>query len=273
MESLTEALLEGAPGEHPRTLDLPGDYLAARLGAEEVGMFGGAEDKDVRKPLHVGAVPMPELAPDEVVFVMASSVDHNTVWSATFEPVPTFAFLERFGRTDGFAARHDLPYHVVGSDASGVVVRAGAGVRRWRPGDRVVVSCVQIDGQEPATHDDAMLGAGQRIRDAGGIPVGVVGSEPMDELLRGLGCDVVINRDEIGLGDDRVGTPEQTVKSGKRLGRAIRARVGRTRTSCSTSSAGRPAASRCSWSARAASWSPAAPARDTSTNSATVVCG
>ena len=42
---------------------------------------------------------MPELAPDEVlVAVMASSINYNTVWSAMFEPVPTFAFLKRCAR-------------------------------------------------------------------------------------------------------------------------------------------------------------------------------
>ena len=73
---------------------------------------------------------MPELAPDEVlVAVMASGINYNTVWSAMFEPVPTFAFLRRYGRQGGYAARHDLDYQVVGSDASGVVVRVGVAVR------------------------------------------------------------------------------------------------------------------------------------------------
>lgn len=48
---------------------------------------------DVRRSLHVGSVPMPELVPDEaLVAVMTSSINYNTVWSATFEPVPTFRF-------------------------------------------------------------------------------------------------------------------------------------------------------------------------------------
>ncbi|WP_416976029.1 alcohol dehydrogenase catalytic domain-containing protein, partial [Streptomyces sp. 4F14] len=98
-----------------------------------------------------------------LVAVMAGAINNNKVWSDTFEPVPTFRFLERFGRQGGYAARHDLPYQVIGSDASGVVVRAGAAVRRWRPGAHVVVSCVQVDDHEPATHADAMLGDEQRI--------------------------------------------------------------------------------------------------------------
>ncbi|MDH6134264.1 crotonyl-CoA reductase [Kitasatospora sp. MAA4] len=305
MDLLAEAVLAGAAPDHLETLDLPREYLAAHIRAQDVGMFDGVADKDVRKSLRVGHVPMPEPAPDEVVVaVMASSINYNTVWSATFEPVPTFNFLERYGRQDGFAARHDLPHQVLGSDAAGVVVRVGAGVRRWRAGDHVVVSCVQVDDQEPATHNDAMLGAEQRIwgyetnfgglahytlvrasqllpkpahltweeaacvlltaatsyrmlvgehgarikqgdvvliwgatgglgayavqlvKNAGGIPVGVVSSERKAELLRRLGCDVVIDRNAIGLGGDAPLTPERTVELGKRLGRAIRAEVG-----------------------------------------------
>ncbi len=142
---------------------VPEEYLAAHLRAEDVDMFSGVADKDVRKSLRVGYVPMPELAPDEVLIaVMASSVNYNTVWSAMFEPIPTFRFLKQFARLGGWAARHDLPHHVVGSDGAGVVVRVGSGVRRWRIGDHVVVSPAYVDDQEPGTHADGMLGAEQR---------------------------------------------------------------------------------------------------------------
>ncbi|MEU0602269.1 crotonyl-CoA carboxylase/reductase [Streptomyces sp. NPDC006393] len=305
MDSLTEALLSGAGPDEIGRHALPPEYEAAHLLASDLGMFEGVEDKDVRKSLHVGRVPMPDIAPDEVVVaVMASSINYNTVWSATFEPVPTFAFLKRNARQGGYAARHDLPHHVVGSDAAGIVVRVGPGVRRWKAGDHVVVSCVQVDDQEPATHADAMLGAGQRIwgyetnfgglahysvvrasqllpkpahltweesagvlltaatsyrmlvgdngarikqgdivlvwgatgglgafavqmvKNAGGIAVGVVGSERKAAALRRLGCDVVIDRSEIGLGGDAAPGPERTIELGKRLGREIRRQVG-----------------------------------------------
>ena len=305
MDSLTDALLNGADAETLEREPLPEDYLAVHTRAEDVDMFRGEADKDVRRSLHVGRVPMPELAPDEVlVAVMASSINYNTVWSATFEPVPTFRFLNKLGAQGGWAQRHDQPYHVLGSDAAGVVVRVGAGVRRWRAGDHVTVSCVQVDDQEPATHADGMLGAEQRIwgyetnfgglahytvvrasqllrkpthltweeaagtmltaatayrmlisdrgarikqgdivliwgatgglggfavqlvKNAGGIPVGVVSSEAKAALLRKLGCDVVINREEIGLGGEEPLTLEQTTELGKRLGRVIRRETG-----------------------------------------------
>ncbi|WP_217561938.1 crotonyl-CoA carboxylase/reductase [Streptomyces sp. GbtcB6] len=305
MSSLVEALLDGAdPGELERH-ELPAEYLAAHLRASDVEKFGDVAEKDVRDTLHVGRVPMPEIAPDEVVVaVRASSINYNTVWSATFEPVPTFEFLKRYGRQGGYAARHDLPHHVVGSDAAGIVVRVGAGVRRWRVGDHVVVSCVQVDEQEPASHADAMLGTEQRIwgyetnfgglahfavvragqllpkpahltweeaagvlltaatsyrmlvsdkgarikqgdivliwgatgglgayavqmvKNAGGIAVGVVSSERKAEVLRRLGCDVIINRNDIGMGQDAAPTPERTIELGKRLGREIRRQLG-----------------------------------------------
>ena len=35
---------------------------------------------------------------EALVAVMASAINYNTVWSSIFEPVSTFAFLERYGR-------------------------------------------------------------------------------------------------------------------------------------------------------------------------------
>ena len=73
-------------------------------------------------------MPTPELGPGEaLVAVMASAINYNTVWTSIFEPVSTFGFLERYGRSSPLAKRHDLPYHVVGSDLAGVVLRTGAG--------------------------------------------------------------------------------------------------------------------------------------------------
>ncbi|MBT2235002.1 crotonyl-CoA carboxylase/reductase [Nonomuraea sp. NEAU-A123] len=158
--TLAEAVVAGAGPAELASLEVPTRYRAVHLRKDEVGMFGDMSDKDVRKSLHVGEVPMPELAPDEVlVAVMASAINFNTIWSAMFEPIPTFAFLERFGRTD---PRHDLPTHVLGSDAAGVVVRTGQAVRHWRAGDRVVTSPAYLDSQDPIVQHDGMLAADLR---------------------------------------------------------------------------------------------------------------
>jgi len=305
MDPLSDALINGASPEELERQALPEQYTAAYVRREDTDMFRGVEDKDVRKSLRVGEVPVPELAPDEVlVAVMASSVNYNTVWSGTFEPVPTFAFLKQYGKLGRWEQRHDQSYHVLGSDAAGVIVRAGLGVRRWRIGDHVLVSPVQVDDQEAATHADGMLGEGQRawgyetnfgglahyavvrasqlipkpphlsweeaastpacagtayrmlvsdrgarmkqgdvvliwgaagglggyaiqlVRNGGGVSVGVVGSERKADAARRLGCDVVVNREDIGIGDDTGDDPAQVIELGKRLGRVIRKEVG-----------------------------------------------
>ncbi len=166
MEAFRDAILAGAPGEELARIPLPESYRAAFVRKDEAGMFSGlaSREKDPRASLHVDHVAVPDLAPDECyVAVMASSINFNTVWSAIFEPLPTFGFLERLGRESTWGRRHDLPYHVIGSDACGVVIRAGSAVRDWKPGDRVVVHCNYVDGQDPRSHDDAMMGANQRI--------------------------------------------------------------------------------------------------------------
>lgn len=302
MDLLSKAVLNGAPPEELERIPLPEEFLAGHLRADDAAVMAGESDKDVRRTLHVGHVAMPEPAPDEVVVaVMASSINFNTVWSAMFEPISTFTALRRFARQGGWTTRHDLPHQVVGSDAAGVVVRVGTGVRHWRTGDHVVVSPAYVDDQDPGSHDDGMMGrhvrawgyetnfgglahytvvratqlvakpphltweeaasvtlcagtayrmlvgehgarmkqgdvvlvwgatgglgayAVQMVRNGGGIAVGVVGSRDKADFLRRQGCDVVIDRREIGLDTDGDTDPAEL---GRRLGRAIRAEVG-----------------------------------------------
>ncbi len=147
-------------------LPLPDSYRAVTVHKDETDMFAGLEsrDKDPRKSLHVEDVPLPELGPGEAyVAVMASAINYNTVWTSIFEPVSTFGFLERYGRVSPLGARHDLPYHVVGSDLAGVVLKTGAGVHAWRPGDEVVAHCLSVELESPDGHNDTMLDPEQRI--------------------------------------------------------------------------------------------------------------
>src|SRR6202165_666161 len=166
MQHILEAILAGASGADLAALPIPDHYRAVYVSRDETSMWDGvaSKDKDPRKSLHVGEVATPDLAPDEAyVAVMASSINFNTVWTSIFEPLSTFGFLDRLGRESVWGARHALDYHVVGSDASGVVLRVGSAVRNWRPGDKVVVHCNYVDDQDPSAHDDSILAANQRI--------------------------------------------------------------------------------------------------------------
>ena len=147
-------------------LPLPESYRAVTVHADEEHMFEGLDprEKDPRKSLHLDEVPLPELGPGEaLVAVMASAINYNTVWTSIFEPVSTFAFLRRYGRLSPLAKRHDLPYHVVGSDLAGVVLRTGPGVNKWKPGDEVVAHCLSVELENADGHDDTMLDPEQRI--------------------------------------------------------------------------------------------------------------
>src|SRR6187401_3096132 len=166
MQEILDAITSGADGDAIASLTIPESYRGAFVTRDEQDMFEGLEsaDKDPRKSLHVDDVATPELAPDEAyVAVMASAINFNTVWTSIFEPLPTFMFLDRLGKESRWGARHNLPYHVVGSDASGVVLRVGDAVRNWKPGDRVTVHCNYVDDQDPSAHNDSMLAANQRI--------------------------------------------------------------------------------------------------------------
>ena len=167
MQKILDAILSGdaASGDFA-TLEIPDHYTAVTLHKDEQTMFEGipSKEKDPRKSLHIEPVPVPELGPGEaLVAVMASSINYNTVWSAIFEPVSTFGYLERYGRLNDLAKRHDLPYHVLGSDLAGVVLRTGPGVSKWKPGTEVVAHCLSVELESPDGHDDTMMDPEQRI--------------------------------------------------------------------------------------------------------------
>ena len=167
MQDILEAILsgDGTPADWA-ALEVPEHYRGVTVHQDEVTMFEdrASRDKDPRESLHLDDVPTPELGPGEaLVAVMASAINYNTVWSAIFEPVPTFSFLARYGRLSPLSKRHDLPYHVLGSDLSGVVLRTGPGVHAWQPGDEVVAHCLSVELESPDGHNDTMLDPEQRI--------------------------------------------------------------------------------------------------------------
>lgn len=302
--TLTEVVRAGGDAGAILDCPLPQTYRAAFIRRQDEGIFADDDpDRDVRASLHVGDVPLPPIAPDEVLIaVMASAINYNTVWSAMFRPISTFRFLDQFARQGSWAGRHRQDFHVLGSDAAGVVVRVGDAVRHWSVGDHVVVAPPYIDEQDPIAQSDGMLAGDMRawgfetnfgafghfaiaratqlvakprhlsweeaacntlclgtayrmlisphgariklgdivliwgaagglggyavqlVRQAGGIAVGVVGSADKADLVERLGCQVVLDRRDIGLGDGNGDGADPEVW--RRLGSAIRKQVG-----------------------------------------------
>src|SRR4051794_38439512 len=173
MQDILDVIMraEGAadPGAVLRELadvEIPAIYRGVVVRAEDEQMFDGLDsrDKDPRKSLRIQDVDTPELGPGEaLIAVMASAVNYNTVWTSIFEPVSTFKFLKKYARSSDLARKHDRPYHVVGSDAAGVVLRTGPGVTKWHAGDQVVAHCLSVELEDAAGHDDTMLDPQQRI--------------------------------------------------------------------------------------------------------------
>src|SRR5215475_12368367 len=97
-------------------------------------------------------VPTPEVGEDEaLVLVMAAGVNYNGVWAALGEPMSVLDV-------------HKGAYHVSGSDASGIVWAVGSKVKRWKPGDEVVIHCNQDDGDdEECNGGDPMFSPSQKI--------------------------------------------------------------------------------------------------------------
>jgi len=97
-------------------------------------------------------VDVPQLDSNDVlVLVMAAGVNYNGVWAALGQPISPF---------DG----HGQPYHIAGSDASGIVWAVGDRVKRWKVGDEVVVHCNQDDGDdEHCNGGDPMYSPTQRM--------------------------------------------------------------------------------------------------------------
>ena len=88
---------------------------------------------------------------DVLVLVMAAGVNYNGIWAALGEPISVLEV-------------HKQPYHIAGSDASGIVWAVGEKVNRWKVGDEVVIHCNQDDGDdEECNGGDPMFSPSQRI--------------------------------------------------------------------------------------------------------------
>ena len=88
-------------------------------------------------------IEVPDVGPGEaLVMVMAAGVNFNNVWAARGVPIDVTKTQARWGEPTDF--------HIVGSDAAGIVFAVGPAVTNVKVGDRVVVHAGQWDPQDPA---------------------------------------------------------------------------------------------------------------------------
>ena len=100
--------------------------------------------------LEVVDTPKPD-SHEVLVLVMAAGVNYNGIWAGLGVPISMFDV-------------HKQPYHIAGSDASGIVWAVGDKVKRWKVGDEVVIHCNQDDGDdEHCNGGDPMYSPSQRI--------------------------------------------------------------------------------------------------------------
>src|SRR3972149_1227986 len=89
---------------------------------------------DPIKAFRVEQVEVPSIKPDEaLVYVMAAGINYNNVWAALGSPVDVIKSRQKDPDT--------VPFHIGGSDASGIVYAVGAEVKGLRVGDQVVIHC------------------------------------------------------------------------------------------------------------------------------------
>jgi crotonyl-CoA carboxylase/reductase len=126
------------------------------LGHVPEKMYAWAIRKERHGPpetsMQIEVLPTWPIADDEVlVLVMAAGVNYNGVWAGLGTPVSPID-------------SHKNPYHIAGSDASGLVWKVGDKVKRWKVGDEVIVHCNQDDGDdEDCNGGDPLLSPSQRI--------------------------------------------------------------------------------------------------------------
>ncbi|HEY8211487.1 MAG TPA: crotonyl-CoA carboxylase/reductase [Myxococcaceae bacterium] len=131
-------------GQVPSLGELPDRMKAVVIRPEREG--------EPETAMRLEEVPLPPCGPNDVlVLVMAAGVNFNGVWAARGKPVSVFKM-------------HQDPFHVAGSDASGIVWKVGSSVRRWKVGDEVVVHCNQSCGECPECNGlDPMACSEQKI--------------------------------------------------------------------------------------------------------------
>ena len=121
-------------GEMPALGDVPERMRAQLIRPERYGEPQAAFAEEL--------VPTPRPRAGEVlVYVMAAGINYNNVWAALGKPVDVVAARQKTGESE--------PFHIGGSDASGIVWEVGEGVDSLKVGDEVVVHCGVWDSADP----------------------------------------------------------------------------------------------------------------------------
>jgi len=115
-----------ALGEQPPVGEVPAKMHAWLIRQDRFGVPTQAFQKEV--------VDIPPIADDEVlVYVMAAGVNYNNVWAALGVPIDVIGARNKAGEPE--------PFHIGGSDASGIVYKTGKSVTNVKVGDEVVIHC------------------------------------------------------------------------------------------------------------------------------------
>jgi len=121
-------------GELPPIGDVPGRMHAQLVRPERFG--------EPQESIRDEVIDVPDIGPGEaLVMVMAAGVNFNNVWAARGVPIDVTKTQARWGEPTDF--------HIVGSDAAGIVYAVGSDVTNVKVGDRVVVHAGQWDSEDP----------------------------------------------------------------------------------------------------------------------------
>src|SRR5262245_21723537 len=91
--------------------------------------------------MQLEVLPTWPIGEDEVlVLVMAGGVNYNGVWAGLGVPISPLDV-------------HKNPFHIAGSDASGLGWAIGRKARRWKAGGEVIGYCNQDDGEDGPWND------------------------------------------------------------------------------------------------------------------------
>ena len=144
-----------APEIYPVGENPPKGVIPQKMWAQVIRQESFGEPRDAFRKERVD---LPPIGPRELlVLVMAAGVNFNNVWAALGQPVDVIgARLKKCEKE---------PFHIGGSDASGIVWSVGPGVKNVKVGDEVVIHCGVWDPEDPwvkAGHDP-MLAPSQQI--------------------------------------------------------------------------------------------------------------